>query len=99
MQLTFTPIYQKLGKKLFGEAIKYPNARFAGVPDRFTRKHLYLDFSGHKRNRNGMRPFAGEIVPGFKNVCEKGLSLIDASEFHHLQPAPSAEEAASASGD
>ena len=31
-----------------------------------------------------------EIVPGFKNVREKGLQLIDASELHHLQPAVSA---------
>jgi hypothetical protein len=85
-----------MGKRLFGEVIKYPIARFAGVPDRFTRKHLYLDFTGHKRNFNGMQPFAGEIVPGFKNVREKGLNLIDASELHHLQPTPSAAGAVSA---
>jgi len=76
-------------------------ARFAGVPDRFLRKHLYLDFTGHKRNRNGMRPFEGEIVPGFKSVREKGLDLIDASQLHHLQPAPNpaGARAASVSGD
>ena len=88
--------YSKMGKKLFGDVIKYPIARFAGVPDRFTRKHLYLDFTGHKRDFNGMQPFEREIVPGFKNVREKGLNLIDASELHHLQPATSAAGAASA---
>jgi radical SAM superfamily enzyme YgiQ (UPF0313 family) len=88
--------YQKLGKRLFGEQIKYPLARFAGVPDRFLRKRLYLDFTGRKRNRKGMKPFEGEIVPGFQNVREKGLNLIDASQLHHLQ---STREAASASGD
>jgi hypothetical protein len=82
--------YSKMGKRLFGEVIKYPIARFAGVPDRFTRKHLYLDFTGHKRNPNGLEPFEEEIVPGFKNVREKGLNLIDASELHHLQPARAA---------
>ncbi|MEP6569773.1 MAG: radical SAM protein [Acidobacteriota bacterium] len=78
--------YSKMGKRLFGEVIKYPIARFAGVPDRFTKKHLYLDFTGHKRNPNGMDPLAEEIIPGFKNVREKGLNLIDASELHHFQP-------------
>ncbi len=34
------PIYYKLlGKKLFGDGIKYPLLRFAGVPDRMLRKH------------------------------------------------------------
>ena len=91
--------YSKMGKRLFGDVIKYPIARFAGVPDRFTRKHLYLDFTGHKRNPNGLQPFAEDIVPGFKNVREKGLNLIDASQLHHLQPAPGAAEAASATAD
>jgi radical SAM superfamily enzyme YgiQ (UPF0313 family) len=91
--------YSKMGKRLFGEVIKYPIARFAGVPDRFTRKHLYLDFTGHKRNPNGLTPFAEEIIPGFKNVREKGLNLIDASELHHLQPAPNPAEAALASSE
>jgi len=53
-----------------------------------------LDFTGHKRNPNGMTPFAEEIIPGFKNVREKGLNLIDASELHHLQPAPNTAGAA-----
>jgi radical SAM superfamily enzyme YgiQ (UPF0313 family) len=81
------PIYYgKLGRKLFGNGIKYPIARFAGVPDVFTRKHLYLDFTGHKRNPQGMQPFEEEIIPGFKNVREKGLNLIDATQLHQLQP-------------
>ncbi len=78
--------YQKLGKRLFGNGIKYPLARFAGVPDRFLRKHLYLDFTGRKRSRKGMQPFEGEIVPGFHSVRENGLNLIDASQLHQLQP-------------
>jgi radical SAM superfamily enzyme YgiQ (UPF0313 family) len=90
------PIYYgKLGKKLFGDVIKYPLARFAGVPDRFLRKRLYLDFTGRKRDRNGMKPFEGEIVPGFQNVRERGLNLIDASQLHHLKPLTSAAEVAS----
>lgn len=43
--------------------------------------------------------FEGEIVPGFKNVREKGLNLIDASELHHLQPALGAAEVASVESD
>src|ERR1041384_7202266 len=75
------PLYYKMiGKKLFGRGIKYPLWRFAGVPDRFMRKHLYLDFTGRKRNRAGMRPFAQEIVPGFETI--RGLNMIDASMLH-----------------
>jgi radical SAM superfamily enzyme YgiQ (UPF0313 family) len=91
--------YSKMGKRLFGEVIKYPIARFAGVPDRFLRNHLYLDFTGHKRNPNGMRPFEADIVPGFKNVREKGLNLVDASQLHQLTSSSSAIEAASAALD
>ncbi len=78
--------YSMLGKKLFGNGIKYPLWRFAGVPDRLIRRHMYLDFSGYKRNRNGMEPFRGEITPGFSSVREKGLTMIDASQLHHIQP-------------
>jgi len=74
------PIYYSLlGKKLFGQGIKYPLLRFAGVPDRLMRKRLYLDFTGHKRNPNGMDHFAEEIVPAFQSVREKGLNMVDAS--------------------
>ncbi|MEP6741991.1 MAG: radical SAM protein [bacterium] len=91
--------YNRLGKKLFGNGIKYPLARFAGVPDRFLRKHLYLDYTGHKRNPVGMKPFEGEIVPGFQNVREKGLNLIDASELHYIKSDPRTAATMPASGD
>lgn len=74
------PIYYGLlGKKLFGQGIKYPLLRFAGVPDRLMRKRLYLDFTGHKRNPKGMDHFVSEIVPAFHSVREKGLNMVDAS--------------------
>jgi len=74
------PLYYKmLGRKLFGEGMKYPLWRFAGFPERFLRKKLYLDFSGHKRNRNGMKPFDREIIPGYETV--KGLNMVDASQL------------------
>jgi radical SAM superfamily enzyme YgiQ (UPF0313 family) len=91
--------YQKLGKRLFGNVIKYPLARFAGAPERLLRKHLYLDFTGHSRNPAGMKPFDGEILPGFTNVREKGLNLIDASELHYIKPNVASGAPAAASGD
>ena len=71
--------YSLLGKKLFGNGIKYPLLRFAGVPDRLLRRHLYLNFTGYKRNPKGMDEFPAEIVPAFQSVREKGLNMIDAS--------------------
>jgi len=92
------PLYYGLmGKKLFGNAIKYPLMRFAGVPDRLMGNRLYLNFTGHKRNPEGMDPFTKEIVPGFHSVREKGLNLIDASQLHHLSASKS--ESAHAAGD
>jgi radical SAM superfamily enzyme YgiQ (UPF0313 family) len=77
------PLYYKmLGRKLFGDGIKYPLWRFAGWPERFMRKHLYLDFSGYKRTKSLMRSDVGEISPGFKNVREHGLNMIDASQLN-----------------
>lgn len=73
--------YSLMGKKLFGQGIKYPLMRFAGVPERLMKKHLYLNFSGYKRDPKGMAPFTGEIVPGFQNVREKGLNMVDASQL------------------
>ena len=70
--------------KLFGDGIKYPLYRFAGVPDRFMRKHLYLDFTGYKRSKGVMQAQVGEILPGFKSVREKGLNMIDATQLHHI---------------
>lgn len=71
--------YYMLGRKLFGDGIKYPLYRFAGIPDRLMRKRLYLDFTGRKRNPAGMRPYEGEIVPGFETI--KGLNMIDAAQL------------------
>jgi radical SAM superfamily enzyme YgiQ (UPF0313 family) len=79
------PLYYKmLGKKLFGHGIKYPLWRFAGWPDRFMRKHLYLDFTGYKRTNKLMSAPLREINPGFRSVRGHGLNMIDASELHHL---------------
>jgi len=47
------------------------------VPDRLRRRKLYLDFTGRRRDHSGMKPFEGEIVPGFETT--KGLNMIDAS--------------------
>jgi len=63
------PIYYRLlAKKLFGEGIKYPLYRFAGLPDLLMRNHLYLNFSGKRRAKTGLRPFNAEIQPGFRTV-------------------------------
>jgi hypothetical protein len=43
------------------------------------RKHLYLDFTGYKRNPNKIVEFSGEIVPAFQTVRDRGLNMIDAS--------------------
>ncbi|MGA9994727.1 MAG: radical SAM protein, partial [Pyrinomonadaceae bacterium] len=78
------PIYYKmLGKRLFGQGIKYPLYRFAGWPDRFMRKHLYLDFTGYKRTTELMKPLEKEIIPGFETT--KGLNMIDASQLHRAK--------------
>ena len=80
------PIYYgMLGKKLFGQGIKYPLLRFAGMPDRLMRKRLYLDFTGYKRNPAGMDPFEGDIIPAFQTVQEKGLNMIDASQLSQIK--------------
>jgi hypothetical protein len=91
--------YSMLGRKLFGEGIKYPLWRFAGVPDRLIRKHLYLDFSGYKRNLNGMQPFDKEILPGFRTVREPGLNMVDASQLQAIQSHTKVGERAHAAGD
>ena len=36
--------YYFIGRKLFGSAMKYPLLRLGHVPERFLRRHLYLDF-------------------------------------------------------
>jgi hypothetical protein len=74
--------YRMLARKLFGRGIKYPLYRFAGVPDRLTRRHLYLDFIGKPRDRRRLQPFEAEISPGLHTV--RGLKMIDAWELHSL---------------
>jgi hypothetical protein len=54
------------------------------VPDRFMRKHLYLDFTGYKRSSGVMQAPVNEIQPGFQSVREKGLNMIDASQLHNI---------------
>jgi len=76
--------YYGLGRKLFGNGIKYPLYRFAGVPDRFMRKHLYLDFTGYKRSKGVMHAPVDEILPGFKTVRDHGLNMIDATQLHRI---------------
>ena len=86
--------YRLLGKRLFGEGIKYPLWRFAGWPDRFMRKHLYLDFTGYKRSQKIMSAPVDQIVPGFKSVREQGLNMIDASQLQYLAAKADAASAA-----
>jgi len=88
--------YYLLGRKLFGNGIKYPLYRFAGVPDRFMRKHLYLDFTGYKRSIGVMQAPVNEILPGFQSVREKGLNLIDAAQLHQIGSGNVSGEAVSA---
>ncbi len=88
--------YYMIGRKLFGNGIKYPLYRFAGVPDRFMRKHLYLDFTGHKRSKGVMRAPVDEILPGFRSVREQGLNMIDASQLHHIAGAKAAPDGVAA---
>lgn len=93
------PLYYKmLAKRLFGKAIKYPLWRFAGVPDRFMRKHLYLDFTGNKRTKDLMKTDIGHIVPGFETT--KGLNMVDASVLQKAKTnALGATEAVATAGD
>ena len=88
--------YYLLGRKLFGNGIKYPLYRFAGVPERFMREHLYLDFTGYRRTKNLMSSPVGEISPGFKTVRDHGLNMIDASELAYLPSHTDIESAATA---
>jgi radical SAM superfamily enzyme YgiQ (UPF0313 family) len=87
--------YYMLGRRLFGDGIKYPLYRFAGVPDRLLRRKLYLNFTGRRRDRTGMKPLEKEIVPGFETT--KGLNMIDASVLQISRT--QSGEGASAYGD
>jgi len=92
------PLYYKmLGKRLFGRGIKYPLWRFAGWPDRFMRKHLYLDFTGRRRTTDLMQAPVEEITPGFTTVRDRGLNMIDASELAGIPRHTDIETAATAS--
>lgn len=43
--------YYLLGRRLFGPGLKYPLFRLAHFPERYLRRHLYLDFSGQMKPR------------------------------------------------
>jgi radical SAM superfamily enzyme YgiQ (UPF0313 family) len=43
--------YYLLGRQLFGNSMKYPLLRLAHFPERFLRRHLYLDYSDPTRKR------------------------------------------------
>jgi radical SAM superfamily enzyme YgiQ (UPF0313 family) len=47
--------YYLLGRRMFGEGMKYPLYRLAHVPERFLRRKLYLDFSGSMQPRYAVR--------------------------------------------
>jgi len=93
--------YRMLGRKLFGSGVKYPLYRLAGLPDRFMRKHLYLDFSGKTRNKAGLKRFESEIPPGFRTVT--GLNMIDATQLRaasrNISPNEQSAGGRSATGD
>jgi len=43
--------YYLMGRRLFGQPMKYPLFRLAHFPERFLRRKLYLDFSGSREPR------------------------------------------------
>jgi len=43
--------YYMLGRKLFGDAMKYPLLRLGWYPERLLRRKLYLDYSGAMKPR------------------------------------------------
>ncbi len=92
------PVYYKmLGKKLFGENMKYPLWRFAGVPERLLRKKLYLDLGGYKRKKDLMKTNIGHIIPGFETT--KGLNMVDASVLQKAKINALGAEAVVTAGD
>jgi radical SAM superfamily enzyme YgiQ (UPF0313 family) len=67
--------YYLMGRRLFGEGMKYPLFRLGHFPEWFLRRKLYLDFSGRQRPRyrvpehveipeHGMRPLIPEVEFG-----------------------------------
>jgi radical SAM superfamily enzyme YgiQ (UPF0313 family) len=90
--------YYLLGRKLFGDGMKYPLYRLGGYPERYLRKHLHLDFSGWKRDKRGLERVHEEIVPGFETI--KGLKMVDATgRMGDVAPVTDVPEPAHASGD
>jgi hypothetical protein len=75
--------YYLLGRRLFGDGMKYPLYRFAGFPESYLCKHLYLDFSKRRRDKRGLKPISEHIVPGFETI--KGLNMVDASTIKASQ--------------
>ena len=69
--------YQFMGKRLFGNGIKYPLGRFAGVSEKLLRRKLYLDLSGYSQKVRSIKPYDREIIPEFETT--KGLNMIDAA--------------------
>jgi hypothetical protein len=67
--------YYAIGRRLFGDAIKYPLYRLAHFPEWLLRRKLYLDFSGRQQPRyqvpqhieipdHGFRPLIPELEIG-----------------------------------
>lgn len=67
--------YYLMGRRLFGEGMKYPLFRLGHFPEWFLRRKLYLDFSGRQKPRyrapehveipeHGMRPLIPEVEFG-----------------------------------
>ena len=67
--------YYTLGRKLFGDAMKYPLFRLAHWPERLLRKKLYLDFSNGNQPRFAAPDFV-EIPPERTRPELPGLSVI-----------------------
>ena len=66
--------YRMLARRLFGTGVKYPLYRLAGWPDRFMTKHLYLNFTGKARSKEGLKRFEAEIPP-----VQEGADLLRAA--------------------
>lgn len=72
--------HNPLGISYATDVYKYPLHRFAGFPERLIRRHLYLDFTGHRRRREGLPRFERDIVPEF--LSTRGLNMVEASELY-----------------
>lgn len=70
--------YAMLGRRLFGPSIKYPLARFAGVPEPLIRHRLHLDLSDRRRNREGPARPRQPIEPAYRSMA--GLRMRDITQ-------------------